>query len=90
MANNDSSADDFQTVDFSTDDKPQDDVLGPFPDDVLVDPKALGILRCLRMLANEAAGLDLKTTATALSHAIEICAADQPRWSQTRGQACLN
>ncbi len=55
-----------------------DDVFGPFPDDVLVDPMVLGILRCLRMLANEATGLGLKTTAAALSHSIQICAADQP------------
>jgi hypothetical protein len=88
MASNDFTANDFHAGDFSMDDKSEDDVIGPFPDDVLVDPKALGILRCLRMLAHEAAGLDLKTTATALSHAIEICAADQPRWSPA--PACLN
>ncbi len=73
---------DFKTIDINdcdfTDELNGDHVLGPFPDDVLVDPMALGILRCLRMLAKEAAGLGLKTTAAALSHSIEICAADQP------------
>ncbi len=68
---------DANESDFSQEEVSADDVLGPFPDDLLVDPMALGILRCLRMLATEAAGLGLRTTATALSHSIEICAADQ-------------
>ena len=77
MAHREFSPVDANENEFSQDERSADDVLGPFPDDVLVDPMALGILRCLRMLASEAACLGLKTTATALSHSIEICAADQ-------------
>ena len=82
MANNDFCLDDTCPNDAELEELNADDVFGPFPDDVLVNPSALGILRCLRMLAIEAAGLDLTTTATALSHAINVCAADQPDWSE--------
>lgn len=82
MANNDFCLDDTGPNDAELEDLNADDVIGPFPDDVLVHPCALGILRCLRMLEREAAGLNLTTTATALSHAINVCAADQPDWSK--------
>ena len=82
MANNDFCLDDTCPNDAELEDFNADDVIGPFPDDGLVNPCALGILRCLRMLAIEAAGLNLTATASALSHAINVCAADQPDLSK--------
>ena len=39
-------------------------------------PSADGILKCLRMLADEAASLQLASTADALRTAIAVCAAE--------------
>ena len=39
-------------------------------------PSANGILQCLRMLADEAAGLQLAGTLNALRTAIAVCAAE--------------
>jgi len=47
--------------------------------DVTCDATARGIAQCLRMLADEAASLDLSCTARALWSAIRICERESRR-----------
>ncbi len=46
-------------------------------DSLSCDATATGILQCLRMLAEEAASLQLTRTLTALREAIETCVAER-------------